>query len=153
MENKSKAHYIADINFIKKLIPQKDPFVMIDKLLGFEENLVISGLRITKDNILASNGYLTEGGVIENMAQSIALHRGYRGYINRGSGDAKPQTGFIGSIKHATIYSLPSVGSELITTVKIVAEIMKVSLVEIEVKDAEGTLIASSEMKTIIVDT
>ncbi|WP_108803119.1 hypothetical protein [Aquimarina sp. Aq107] len=142
---------ITDVDFIKKLIPQKDPFVMIDKLLYFDTEKVISGLKVTSDNILTSGEYLTEGGLIENMAQSIALHRGYRGYINRGK-DEKPKTGFIGSIKHATINSLPKIGTELITTVEIVAEIMQVSLVKIEVNDPEGNLIASSEMKTIIVD-
>jgi len=147
LENK-----ITDADFIKKLIPQKDPFVMIDKLLHFDADKVISGLKVTSDNILTSGDFFTEGGLVENMAQSIALHRGYRGYINQGK-DKKPKTGFIGSIKHATIHKLPKVGTELITTVKIIAEIMQVSLVEIEVNDAEGNLIASSEMKTIIVDT
>ncbi|KAA1244635.1 hypothetical protein [Aquimarina sp. RZ0] len=143
---------ISDIDFIKKLIPQKDPFVMIDKLLYFDTDKVISGLTITSENILtSSDNYFTEGGLVENMAQSIALHRGYRGYINRGK-DEKPKTGFIGSIKHATIHSLPKVGTELLTTVEIIAEIMLVSLVKIEVRDEEGKLIASSEMKTIIVD-
>ncbi len=151
MENLLKEQ-IGGLEFIKKMIPQKDPFVMIDKLLYFDPEKVISGLKVTPDNILtSSNGYFTEGGLIENMAQSIALHRGYRGYVNRGK-DEKPKTGFIGSIKHATINSLPKVGTELITTVVIVAEIMMVSLVNIEVKDIEGNLIASSEMKTIIVD-
>ncbi|MHA7057000.1 hypothetical protein ACWGOQ_0007265 [Aquimarina sp. M1] len=142
---------ITDANFIKKLIPQKDPFVMIDKLIHFDTEKVISGLKVTSDNLLSTDGYFTEGGLIENMAQSIALHRGYRGYINRGK-DQKPKTGFIGSIKYATIYTLPKVGTELITTVEIIAEIMQVSLVKIEVKDIEGISIASSEMKTIIVD-
>jgi len=142
---------VLDIDFIKKLIPQKDPFVMIDKLLYFDSDKVVSGLKIQSNNILTNDAYFTEAGLIENMAQSIALHRGYRGYINRGK-DEKPKTGFIGSIKHATIQTLPKIGMELITTVEIVAEIMQVSLVKIEVRDTEENLIASSEMKTIIVD-
>ena len=143
---------ITDIDFIKKMIPQKDPFVMIDKLLYFDAEKVVSGFKVTSDNILTSpDGYFTEGGLIENMAQSIALHRGYRGYINRGK-DEKPKTGFIGSIKHATINSLPKAGTELTTTVEIVAEIMMVSLVNITVQDEEGNIVATSEMKTIIVD-
>ncbi|MBQ4821334.1 hypothetical protein [Aquimarina sp. MMG016] len=142
---------ITDLDFVKKLIPQKDPFVMIDKLLFFDTDKVVSGLTVTSDNVLTNGTHFTEGGLIENMAQSIALHRGYRGYINRG-GDGKPKTGFIGSIKHATINSLPEIGTDIETTVEIVAEIMMVSLVKIEVKDMKGNLLASSEMKTIIVD-
>ena len=142
---------IIDIDFIKSLIPQKNPFVMIDKLLYFDEEKVVSGLKIVSDNILTSDQYFTESGLIENMAQSIALHRGYRGYLDHGLNE-KPKTGFIGSIKHATIYSLPKIGTELVTTVEIIAEIMKVSLAKIEVNDLDGNLIAHSEMKTIVVD-
>ena len=42
---------ITDKDFIGKLIPQKFPFVMVDKLLHFEEKKVISGLTISKENI------------------------------------------------------------------------------------------------------
>jgi len=142
---------IIDVDFIKKLIPQKDPFVMIDKLVYFNPEKVISGLKVSPDNMLTSDGFFTEAGLIEHMAQSIALHRGYRGYINIGKGE-KPKTGFIGSIKHATILELPKVGTELITTVDIIAEIMQVTVVKITVKDIDGAIFASSEMKTIIVD-
>ncbi|TYP74223.1 hypothetical protein [Aquimarina intermedia] len=141
----------ADRELIKKLIPQKDPFVMIDKMLDYSEDSVVSGFTITSDNILCNGSHFTEGGLVENMAQSIALHRGYRGFLNKGKNE-KPKTGFIGSIKHATIFKLPKIGDEIITTVTIVAEIMQVTLVTIEVRDKNEVLLASSEMKTIIVD-
>ncbi|WP_378187676.1 hypothetical protein ACE939_04860 [Aquimarina sp. W85] len=147
----TKTNHSADLELIKKLIPQKDPFVMIDKMLSYADNAVVSGLTIKSDNILCNASHFTEGGLVENMAQSIALHRGYRGYLNKGK-DEKPKTGFIGSIKHATIYKLPRIGDSIITTVKIVAEIMQVTLVTIEVHDEDNELLASSEMKTIIVD-
>ncbi|WP_459209537.1 hypothetical protein [Aquimarina rhabdastrellae] len=142
---------ILDIAFIKKLIPQKDPFVMIDKLLYYADDKVISGFKVHADNPMANATHFTEGGLIENMAQSIALHRGYRGYRNAGK-DNKPKTGFLGSIKYAEVFDLPAIGEEITTTVDIIAEIMNVSLVKIEVKNSEGKLLANSEMKTIIVD-
>jgi len=142
---------IIDKDFIEKLIPQKAPFVMIDKLLLFEKDKVISGLTITSENIMCNETHFTEGGLIENMAQSIALHRGYRSFIKKG-GDSKPRTGFIGSIKYATIEKLPEIGSKIQTTVEIVAEIMQVSLVKITVHDEQNSMIATAEMKTIIVD-
>ena len=124
---------------------------MIDKMLDYSEDSVVSGFTITSDNILCNGSHFTEGGLVENMAQSIALHRGYRGFLNKGKNE-KPKTGFIGSIKHATIFKLPKIGDEIITTVTIVAEIMQVTLVTIEVRDKNEVLLASSEMKTIIVD-
>ncbi len=142
---------IIDTTFIQKLIPQKHPFVMIDKLLYYSDEKVVSGFKIPKENPLVNATHFTEGGLIENMAQSIALHRGYRGYRNKGK-DEKPKTGFLGSIKYAEISSLPKIGDEIITTVDIIAEVMNVSLVKIEVTNIQGELLASSEMKTIIVD-
>ena len=42
---------ITDKDFIGKLIPQKFPFVMVDKLLHFEEKKVVAGLTISEENI------------------------------------------------------------------------------------------------------
>ena len=36
---------ITDKGFIQNLIPQKKPFVMVDKLLFFSEEKVVSGLQ------------------------------------------------------------------------------------------------------------
>ncbi len=150
--NHSSNPISTDIDFIKKLIPQKDPFVMVDKLLCFESEQLVSGLTVSADNILTSpEGYFTEAGLIEHMAQSIALHRGYNTYKEVGE-DSKPKTGFIGAIKHATIHRLPAVGTALITTVTIVAEVMNVVLVSAEVKDETDTILAASEMKIVVMD-
>ena len=42
---------ITDSDFVQSLIPQKHPFVMVDKLLFYSDNKVISGFTITEDNI------------------------------------------------------------------------------------------------------
>jgi len=136
---------ITDYDFLLSLIPQKKPFVMVDKLRFFSEKKIVSGLTISEENILTKNGVFSESGLIENMAQTIALHTGYKYYLAK-----KPApTGYIGAIKKAEVFQLPSISKELTTTVEIIHDIMRVTLVEVKIK-CEGQLIAQGEMKTAL---
>lgn len=136
---------ITDSTFIGTLIPQKAPFVMVDKLLHFEEKKVVAGLTISKENIFIQNAKFTAPGLIEHMAQTVALYTGYRFYLKQ---EPAP-TGYIGAIKKAEIFELPALGKELTTTVTVIHDIMGVTLVTAETK-CEGKVIAFSEMKTVL---
>ena len=137
---------IIDPDFIGKLIPQKPPFVMVDKLLYFEEKKVVAGLTVSKENIFVQNNKFAASGLIEHMAQSVALYTGYQYFLKK----EKPPTGYIAAIKKAEIFKLPSVDKELITTAVILHDIIGVTVVTVETK-CDGRLIASSEMKTVLV--
>lgn len=136
---------ITDKDFIGKLIPQKPPFVMVDKLLHFEEKKVVAGLTISEENIFIQNNKFAASGLIEHMAQSVALYTGYRFFQRK----EDAPTGYIGAIKKAEIFMLPSIGEELITTVNILHDIMGVTLVTAET-ECDGKIIAYSEMKTVL---
>lgn len=136
---------IVDKDFVGNLIPQKFPFVMVDKLLSFSENEVIAGLTIAEDNIFFSNGKFQESGLIEHMAQSVALFTGYQFYLKQ---EPAP-TGYIGSIKTIEILELPELNENIETTVNVLHEFMGVTLVDIcsRIKDKE---IARGQMKTVL---
>ncbi|WP_298484872.1 hypothetical protein [uncultured Maribacter sp.] len=136
---------ITDESFIQNLIPQKWPFVMVDTLFYFSAEKIISGFKIKKEDLFSSNGYFQGPGLIENMAQTVALHTGYSYFLK----NQEAPTGYIGSIKKAEIIKLPKEGQELKTTVVILHDIMGVTLVKIEV-ECEGEIIALSEMKTVL---
>lgn len=136
---------ITDKDFIGMLIPQKPPFVMVDKLLHFEDKKVVAGLTISEENIFAQNNTFTAPGLIEHIAQTIALYTGYQFFLK----EEEPPTGYIGAIKNVAIIDLPTIGSELITTAHILHDIMGVTLVAAETK-CEGKIIATSEMKTVL---
>lgn len=136
---------ITDYDFLLTLIPQKKPFVMVDKLCFYSDKKIISSLTISKGSILSTNLRFTEPGLIENMAQTIALHTGYKYYLAK-----KPApTGYIGAIKKVEIFKLPTISQELTTTVEIIHDIMGVTLVEAKVECA-GQVVAQSEMKTAL---
>lgn len=136
---------ITDRDFLGSLIPQKKPFIMVDKLSHFSSEKIISGFTISEENILTKEGYFSEPGLIENMAQTVALHTGYKYFLAQ-----KPApTGYIGAIKKVEVFELPNTSKELKTTVEIIHDIMGVTLVAAKV-ECEGIIIAQSEMKTAL---
>lgn len=136
---------IIDPDLIGDLIPQKAPFVMVDKLLQFETNKVVAGLKVLETNIFVRKGKLTEPGIIEHMAQTVALYTGYQYHIKK----QPAPVGYIGAIKEAAIFELPVVGDQLVTTVNVLHDIMGVTLVTASTVCGKNP-IAKSEMKTVL---
>ena len=138
-------HIIADGEFLRSLIPQKNPFVMVDTLTEYSETHLVSNFTIAPENIFVAKTRFSAAGLIENMAQTVALHTGYTYYLNK-----KPApTGYIGAIKKAEIFLLPHVHQKISTTVNIVHDLMGVTLVRAKV-ECNGIPLASSEMKTVL---
>ncbi|WP_312313484.1 hypothetical protein [Empedobacter brevis] len=136
------------IEFIKQLIPQREPIIMVDTIFEYEEGKVVGGLTVITDSIFVASQELNESGLLEHMAQTVALYTGYQFYIRK---ETAP-TGYIGSMKSIDIYRLPKVNDNLITTATILHEVMGVTLVSIETK-INGEIIAKGEMKTVIAET
>ena len=136
---------IVDYNIILKLIPQRKPIVLVDALLYFDDSKVVSGLTIVSDNIFVDNGYLTESGLIENMAQTVALYTGYHFYIK----NIPALEGYIGAIKGVDIKKLPKVNMQLETEVEILQEVMGVTLVK-GITRLNGETIMTAQMKTVL---
>jgi len=149
MEENLLKEPILELDRILQLIPQKPPFVMVDSLLEYNEKKGTTAFTISTKNILVENDIFSEPGLIEHMAQSMSLWRGYQGFL---SGLDKPKTGFIGAIKNVEILELPKVGSKLTTYVEILQEYLNVTSVGARTEDENGNLLATSEMKTVTVD-
>lgn len=137
---------IKDIDILT-LIPQRRPFVMIDRLLSFDEIESSTDFVIKEDNIFCKDGLFLETGIMENIAQTCAARIGYININNNES----VKIGVIGSIKDLIITKLPKVGTTLVTKVKVLSEVFAITLVEAEVYDNEE-LIAKCEMKISLTD-
>jgi len=134
------------ITDISKLIPQKTPFVMVDTLLEFSNEKIVSSFKIIDSNLFVKDGVFLESGLIENMAQTVALHTGYDYFLK---GEDAP-TGYIGSIKKVEVFQLPKLNEAITTEALILHEFMGVTMVEVKAYDANKTEIASAQMKTVI---
>ncbi len=130
---------------IGNLIPQRAPIVLVDALLDFSAQTLRSSFTPSDQTIFVKNGQFTEPGIVEHMAQSVALHTGYAYFLK---GIPAP-TGYIGSIGRCEIFGLPSTNRPLTSQVRIVQEFGGVTLVEIETH-SNGVRIASAQMKTVI---
>lgn len=137
---------IKDIDILT-LIPQRRPFVMIDRLLSFDEIESSTDFVIKEDNIFCKDGLFLETGIMENIAQTCAARIGYININNNES----VKIGVIGSIKDLIITKLPKVGTTLVTKVKVLSEVFAITLVEAEVYDNDE-LIAKCEMKISLTD-
>ena len=137
---------IKDIDILT-LIPQRRPFVMIDRLLSFDEIESSTDFVIKEDNIFCKDGLFLETGIMENIAQTCAARIGYININNNES----VKIGVIGSIKDLIITKLPKVGATLLTKVKVLSEVFAITLVEAEVYDNDE-LIAKCEMKISLTD-
>lgn len=131
---------------ILDLIPQRPPFVLVDSIYEHNEREILSGFTVPEGHILVNHkNELLESGVIEHFAQSIALHQGYNFFLR----NEPAPVGYIGSIKNIEIFELPKVGEELRTRIKVLQQIMGVTMVSGEVF-LNGKLIARGEMRTIV---
>ncbi len=110
---------------IVEFIPQRAPIVMVDEFFGVDENLSVSGITITEDNIFCEGGELSDCGIIEHIAQSAALRVGY---IYKSEGREVP-LGFIGSVNKLKIYSLPKQGERVKSEIRIEQEVMNITLI------------------------
>ena len=137
---------IKDIDILT-LIPQRRPFVMIDRLLSFDKIESSTDFVIREDNIFCKDGLFLETGIMENIAQTCAARIGNININNNES----VKIGVIGSIKDLVITKLPKVGTTLVTKVKVLSEVFAITLVEAEVYDNEE-LIAKCEMKISLTD-
>jgi predicted hotdog family 3-hydroxylacyl-ACP dehydratase len=130
---------------ILPLIPQKPPFVMIDRLICSDENITRSSFLIKEDNVFVKDNVFQEGGLLENMAQTAALRAGYTA-----QSENKPVAiGYIGAVSDFEIFSLPKVNDELITEIAVENQIFDVTVISGKVW-CNDNLLAKCEMKLFI---
>ena len=132
---------------VHTLLPQQEPFVMIDRLIHYDPVRTVTMLEVRPDNIFADDGHLSVAGLNENIAQTCAARMGY---ISLSSG-SKVKIGVIGAITGFRVSRTPLVGEVLTTTIDVVQEVFQVTLVHAIV--TIGTeVIAETDLKIALQD-
>lgn len=127
-------------------LPQRAPFLLVDRLLACEQHFCHTDFTIPMEHPMVREGHLSEGGIMENIAQTCATHIGYL------SRHLPIRIGVVASVKNVEIISLPKVGAHLETTVEEQGEpIFSVSIYNAKVF-SEGTLVAQGEMRVVLTD-
>lgn len=136
-----KSHY----DDLEKLIPQREPMVMIDGLSEVTDDAAVSHFLVREGNTFVNDGALSEAGLLENMAQTAAARSGH---VSALSGQAPP-VGFIGGVKGLLVQRLPQVGERLSTRVTVLHEVLNASVVKGAVQ-VNGEEVAECELKIFI---
>ena len=131
------------------LLPQRPPFVMIDRLTHFDEVVTTTQLTVRPDNLFMEDGVILNScALVENIAQTCAARMGY---INHYIYKERVRLGFIGSVKNLQILRPARLGETLTTSIEVVQEVMQLTLVNATVKVGDETIV-TAEMKIALSD-
>ncbi len=130
---------------IPALIPQRPPFVMVDDFVYTDEENCHALLRVRADNILAEGEFLSESGLVENIAQTAAARAGYLSHIKQ----EPVQVGYIGAVQRLEVWDLPRVGDEIKTDIKVTHQVFNATLITGSVWRRDD-LLARCDMKIFI---
>lgn len=134
---------IEDISLLE-LIPQRPPFVMVDRLLSCKETVTTSQLDVREENIFVFAGHLSAEGLVENIAQTCALRIGYL--------NDSVKLGVIGAVSNFEVLRTPRVGEQIETTIDVLEEMFNITLVKAVVRCGDEP-IAEANMKIALMDT
>lgn len=133
---------------IHELLPQREPFVMVGRMVYFDMGQCATRTRIAPGNLFVEKGRFTASGIIENIAQTCAARIGY---INKYILKKGIQLGFIGAIRNMNLYRSPEAGEEIETEIVTIEEVLGMTLVSAKVTAGEET-IAEAEIKIALSD-
>ena len=129
---------------IRSLLPQRDTFVAVDRLVHYDDREVVTETLVKADSLFTEDGHLTAAGLMENIAQTCAARIGFRTLYVLGLD--KVDIGVIGALRNMEIHALPLAGQTLTTRVTVKEEAFGITLVEASVT-SEGQIMAEGEMK------
>lgn len=133
---------------IHELLPQREPFVMVDKLVYFDEKTTMTSFLVREDNLFVENGRLNACALAENIAQTCAARLGY---VNKYILKRGIQIGFIGAVKDMKVIDTPVVGDVLTTTIHVLEQIMGLTLVTAVIRIGDR-VVTTAEMKIALAD-
>ncbi len=137
---------IDDIT-LDELLPQKPPFVMIDRLLSCDWVTATTELEVREDNVFVAGGRFSAEGLVENIAQTCAARIGY---IQLCKGE-EVKNGVIGAVSGYEVARTPKVGERIVTTIEVLEELFQITLVKAVVRCGTDE-IAQANMKIALME-
>lgn len=132
---------------ILTLLPQRPPFICIDRLTQCDGTVAETVFTIPEDHVFCRDGRYTEAGLVETVAQTCAARIGYLNLMQYNA----VRLGIIGAIRNFSIHTLPEAGTCLTTRITVKSEVFAITLVDAVVTD-DGMPVAECEMKISLTD-
>lgn len=109
---------------VHDILPQREPFIVIDKLVYIDDTHTKTEFTLTESCILASQGVFISEGLIEIVAQTCAARIGY---ISKYVLHKRVGIGYIGAIRSLSQYSIPVLGDKLVCSIEILDQVFNIS--------------------------
>jgi 3-hydroxyacyl-[acyl-carrier-protein] dehydratase len=133
---------LAHRNNITQFIPQRFPIVMIHDLMEASDTHAVTRLTIESDNVFNADGFFGEPGMIENIAQTAAVHIGYQ----CSQKNIPIPIGYIAAIRDLKIHKLAPIGKTVTTSIRITNKVLELTVAEGKV-ELDGEVLCSCEMR------
>ncbi len=131
---------------VHDILPQREPFVMVGRILHFEMATSVSEMTVREDNLFVEDGFFSPCGIIENIAQTCASRIGiYNKYVLGND----VQIGYIGAIRDCSFTGRVPVGSRLTTRIDVLEEIFGMTLASAAV-ECDGRTVATANLKLAV---
>ena len=130
------------------LIPQRPPFVFVDRLVYYDDETVRSSFTVPETGLLLEDGRLCTAGLMEHIAQTSALRIGYISVYIR---HIPVRIGYIGQIRGLVVYRHPLSGERLETELTMRQDIFGITLADAVVRCGEEVL-AKASLKTALAE-
>jgi len=137
---------LQDIPIIR-LIPQRPPFVMVDKVISCDKVYTETQTTVRPDNIFLDDGELAEAGIIENMAQSCAARMGCVNMLR----NEPIRIGYIGDMRDCEIFRKPKCNEVLNTNIEILEEVFNLTMAFVSTRIGDE-VIAKARIKIALTD-
>ncbi|NLA15074.1 MAG: hypothetical protein GX877_00850 [Bacteroidales bacterium] len=133
-------------------LPHRPPALLIDTYHGKDQKASYTGYTPKKESLFCENGFFREEGLLEHMAQSVAMARGVR-EANTTETQEEEQTegvipGFVASFKNVNLYRRAKEEEPLYTEVEETFKNPVFSVVQVSTYNKDG-LLAEAEMKVV----
>lgn len=101
---------------IKRLIPQREPFIMVDEIEVSDGTHAVTNLTIRTDNyFMLPDRTMSETGLIEHIAQSCSALAGSAAIEQQMD---NPPVGLIGEVKHFECQRRPCLDEKVETSIE-----------------------------------
>ena len=137
---------IGEISLLE-LLPQRPPFVMLDRVLSCDGCSTRAELTVREDNLFCEEGRLSASGLIEGIAQTCAARIGY--FSLKACGVVK--IGVIGAISRLELQRTPLSGERVVFEITVMEEVFQMTLVQATISVGDE-VIGTAQMKIALTD-
>lgn len=127
---------LANREDILSFIPQRRPIVMVHRLLSATDDDAVTQFDIEPGNVFIDDGMFAEPGMVENIAQTAAVHIGYQCSLKK----IPIPIGYIAAIKDLKVKAMPVVNSSIDTYVTVVNKVLDITVVKGMIRQGSETL-------------